>query len=362
MMHALLALFLLAQMSTATPALSDQAIEHMQAGADAERQQDFASAIAQFRQVTELEPKAAIGFVRLGNAYMENRQYGKAIPVLKKALQQDPESPAAHKLLGYALLAQGYAAEAIPHLETVKELGALGIAQMQTDHPAEAVSNLQAALGKTPNDPDLLFYLSEASELLSQQSLDAMTAADPNSSRIHQVRAHSYYVSHQFQEAEKEYLQALTLRPDVPGVHLELGEVYAADSQWTKAEEQFLAETTLQPGNAEAAYRLGDAWLQQGKAAEACKELERADLLRPDMSDTLYSLGKAAVLAGDTATGERALLRVIALEKESPLAAQAHYALAGLYRKRGEGQEAERELEQFHRLQSRNSPQPTPPH
>lgn len=361
MIHALLALFLLAQMSTATPALSDQAIEHMRAGADAERQQDFKSAIAQFRQLTELEPKAAIGFVRLGNAYMENRQYGEAIPVLKKALEQDPESPAAHKLLGYALLAQGYAAEAIPHLETVKEVGALGIAQMQTDHPAEAVSNLQAALVKTPNDPDLLFYLSEASELLSQQSLDAMTAADPNSSRTHQVRAHSYYVSHQFQEAEKEYLQALTLRPDVPGVHLELGEVYAADAQWTKAEEQFLTETTLQPGNAEAAYRLGEAWLEQGKAAEACKELERANLLRPDMSDTLYSLGKAAVLAGDTATGERALLRVIALEKESPLAAQAHYALAGLYRKQGKSQEAERELEQFHRLQSRNRQQQSAP-
>ncbi len=361
MIHVLLAVFLLAQMSTATPALSDQAIEHLQTGAEAERHQDFETAIAQFRKVTELEPKAAIGFVRLGNAYMENRQYGQAIPLLKKALEQDPESPAAHKLLGYALLAQGYAAEAIPHLEKVGEVGALGIAQIQTNQASDAVSSLQAALVKTPNDPDLLFYLSEASELLSQQSLDAMTAADPNSSRTHQVRAHSYYVAHQFQEAEKEYLQALTLRPDVPGVHLELGEVYAADSQWTKAEEQFRAETTLQPGNAEAAYRLGDAWLQQGKAAEACKELERANLLRPDMSDTLYSLGKAAVLAGDTETGERALLRVIALEKESPLAAQAHYALAGLYRKQGAGQEAERELEQFHRLQSRNGQQQSAP-
>ncbi len=214
---------------------------------------------------------------------------------------------------------------------------------------------------KTPNDPDLLFYLSEASELLAQQSLDAMTAADPNSSRTHQVRAHSYYISHQFQEAEKEYLQALRLRPDVPGVHLELGEVYAADSQWTKAEEQFLAETTLRPGNAEAAYRLGDAWLQQGKAAEACKELERANLLRPDMSDTLYSLGKAAVLAGDTATAERALLRVIALEKESPLAGLRPITHS---RTRKQGAKASRQSGRFgesHRLQSRNSQQQSPP-
>lgn len=253
----------------------------------------------------------------LGNAYLENRQYGEAILALKKALELNPNLPIAEQLLGYALLAQGYAAEAIPHLKKVGEAGALGIAQIQIGHASEAVSNLKAALVKTPNDPDLLFYLSQASEMLSQQSLDALTEADPNSSRTHQVRAHGYYVSHQYVDAEEEYEQALTLRPDVPGLHLELGEVYAASSQWVKAEEQFLAETRLQPGNAEAAFRLGDACLQEGKLEEALKELERADRLRPDMSDTLYSLGKAAVLAGDAATPEPALTRVISLEKEA---------------------------------------------
>jgi tetratricopeptide (TPR) repeat protein len=351
MIHALLALFLLAQINSAAPDLSPQAMQHVQAGADAERRQDFETAIAEFRKVTELEPAALIGFVRLGNACMENRQYGEAIPALKKALEQNPNLPIAHQLLGYALLAQGYAAEAILHLEKVGEVGALGIAQIQTGQASAAVSNLQAALLKTPNDPDLLFYLSQASAMLSQQSLDSLTAADPNSSRTHQVRAHSYYVSHQFPEAEKEHEQALTLRPDVPGLHLELGEVYAASSQWAQAEEQFLAETRLQPGNAEAIFRLGDARLQEGKIEEALKDLKRANLLRPYMSDTLYSLGKAAVLAGDAAAAERALIRVIALEKESSLAAQAHYALAGLYRKQGKDQEGEREMQQFHRLQ-----------
>jgi hypothetical protein len=45
------------------------------------------------------------------------------------------------------------------------------------------------------------------------------------------------------------------------------------------------------------------------------------------------------------------LIRVIALEKEGSLAAQAHYALAGLYRKQGKSLEAEREIQQFRRLQ-----------
>jgi tetratricopeptide (TPR) repeat protein len=353
-------IFLLAQASPGAPDLSPHAMQHLQAAAEAERRQNFETAIAEFRKVTELEPADPAGFVRLGNAYMENRQYGEAVPALKKALELNPSLRKADQLLGYALLAQGYAAEAIPHLERVEEVGALGIAQIQTGRASDAVSNLQAALAKTPNDLDLLFYLSQASAMLAQQSLEVLTAADPNSSRSHQVRAHSYYLSHQFPEAEKEYEQALALRPDVPGLHLELGEVYGASAQWAKADEQFLAETRLQPGNAEAAYRLGDARLQEGKAAGALKELERSDLLRPDMSETLYSLGKAAVLAGDAAAAQRALTRVIALEKESSLAAQAHYTLARLYRQQGKAEEAEREMQQFHRLQDHDSQQQAP--
>ena len=351
MINALLALSLLAQMNSAAPALSPAAMQHMEAGTDAERRHDFETAIAQFRAVTEADPTAAVGFVRLANALMEDHQYGDAIPSLKQALDRDPDLPIAHKLLGYALLAKGYAGEAISHLETVHEVGALGIAQIQMGQASAAVSNLQAALVKSPNDSDLLFYLSQASEMLSQQSLDALTSANPNSSRAHQVRAHNHFVLHQFPEAEREYQQALTQRPDIPGLHKELGEVYAASSQWAKAEEQFLAETKLQPGNAEAAFRLGDAWLQEGKFEEAVRELKRSDLLRPDMSETLYSLGKAAIFVSDSATAEAALMRVIMLEREGPLAAQAHYSLAGLYRRQGKIEDAAREMKEFEHLQ-----------
>src|SRR5882757_9474385 len=156
MINAVFALFVLAQTGAASPELSPQAMQHLQAGTVAEKRHDFPTAISEFREVIQLDPTAAVGFVKLGNAYMESSQYGEAIPVLKKALQQNPNLPVADQLLGYALLSQGYAAEAIPHLDKVHELGALGIAQMQTGHPSEAVSNLRAALEKASDDPDLL--------------------------------------------------------------------------------------------------------------------------------------------------------------------------------------------------------------
>ena len=331
---------------------SPEALRHLQAGIEADKQRNVAVAIAEFRKVTELDPALPAGFVNLGQAYMESHDYGNAVPALKHALQLEPNLAPAHLLLGYALLAQGYAAQAIPHLQKVNEQGALGIAQIEAGDLPEAVKNLQAALDKRPNDPDLLYYLGRASGLLSKQSIDTLLAGYPDSARTHQALAENHYVLRQMLQAEKEYKEALRLKPDTPHLHLELGLVYAGASQWDKAENEFRAETRLQPGNAEASYRLGDALLQQGKAQEARIALARADHLKPEMPETLYALGKAASLSGDPASAEKAWLEVISIEKESSLAAQAHFELAGLYRKQGKAAEAEREMQEFTKLQN----------
>ena len=340
--------------------LSPEAAEHMQAGIAADKQREFDVAITEFRKVTELDPAYADGFISLGQAYMEKREFGSAIAPLKHALEVDPDSAPAHQLLGYALLVQGYAAEAIPHLERVQEKTALGIAQIQTGQLPEAVANLQAALTARPNDPDILYYLGRASGLLSKQAIDTLLAAYPDSPRAHQAMGENYFVLRQMPEAEKEYLDALRLRPDIPEVHLELGEVYAGAFQWPKAEEEFRAQAKLQPGNAEAAYRLGAALLEQGKVHEARAELLRADKLMPDMPETLYSLGKAAWLEGDAAAAEKEWLKLLSIEKESALAAQAHFGLAGLYRKQGKTAAAKHEIAEFQRLQPNSNPPQTP--
>jgi len=63
-------------------------------------------------------------------------------------------------------------------------------------------------------------------------------------------------------------------------------------------------------------------------------------------------LGKAAALAGDSAAAERAWTKLLSVEKQSVLAGQTHFALAGLYRKQGKTAEAEREMQEFQKLQN----------
>ncbi len=354
MIHALLLSWLALQGAPA------EAAQHLHRGLEARKEGRLDAAIVEFRKATELEPNLAEAFVNLGETYIEKRDYGGALAPLKRALELSPDLPPAHQLLGYALLAQGYAAEAIPHLERVDEKAALGIAQIETGQLPEAVANLNAALAKRPNDSDLLYYLGRASGLLSKQAIDTLQAAYPDAARAHQAMAENYLVLRRLPEAEKEYQEALRLRPETPKLHLELGQVYAIASQWTKAEEEFRAEIKLQPGSAEAAYRLGAALLEEGKIHEARMELQRADGLRSGMPETLYSLGKAALLDGDPASAQKAWTKVIEIEGQSSLAAQAHFQLANLYRKQGNTAKAQHEIQEYQKLQNM-APKPQNP-
>ena len=242
-------------------------------------------------------------------------------------------------MLGYALLAQGYASEAIPHLKYSSDTTALGIAEIQTGQLAEAVRDLQTALTAHPNDADILYYLGRASGLLAKQSIDTLMAVYPDSARSHQAMAENYFVLRRMDDAEKEYKDALRLRPGCPKLIWRWARFTRARRNGRRRKSNRL-QVKLQPGNAEAAYRLGDALLEQGKAHEARPELLRADKLLPEMPETLYALGKAASLDGDADAAFKSWTKLLSIEKQSSLAAQAHFGLAAIYRKQGKMAEA----------------------
>jgi tetratricopeptide (TPR) repeat protein len=337
---------LLALQSSASPA-----VQHLHAGMEADKSGQLDAAVAEFQKATELDPKLAAAFVDLGGVLIEKRDYAAAIPPLKRAVELAPNLEGAHQLLGYALLAQGFAAEAIPHLEKAHAEDALGIALLEVDRLPEAVAVLQKALAKSPDDPDLLYYYGRAAGLLSKQVFDELEARFPDSARAHQMMAQDYAALRDVPAAEREFREALRLRPQTAELHLQLGELYARAQQWDKAEEEFRLETENQPGSAVAFYRLGEALLQLGKFHEARGALVHSDQLKVDMPETLYLLGKAAGLDQDDALAQKSWVHLLSLEQNTSLAAQAHFGLAGIYRKQGRTADAEREMEEFRKLQ-----------
>lgn len=332
------------------PDLTSQLRRHVDAGLKARAAGELDTAIREFQRVAELAPDLAAAHVNLGSVYVQKKDYTSAVGPLRRALALNSELPGAQQMLGTALLATGAAAEAIPHLEKTQTLDLLGIALLESGKPRDAVDRLEAALLKRPDDPDLLYYLSQAHGQLAKTLFDRLRSQPAGAIRTQQMLGEAAAAGGQQEQAEKHFRAALAARPDLRGVHLALGDLHLASANYAKAEAEFRAEARLTPASAVAAYKLGLVLTNLGQAGEARRELERADQLQPDMPETLLALGKARALAGNPAGAEQALQRVVKLEPASALAEAAHLQLAQIYRRLGRVAEADRETEALQRL------------
>jgi tetratricopeptide (TPR) repeat protein len=334
----------------ATPELK----QRVEAGLNAKRAGDLDTAIREFKRVAELAPGLAASHVNLGAVYYEKKDYSNAIPPLRRALELNTDLPGAHSMLGVALLACGYAAESIPHLEKSQADGLLGVALLESGREREAVDRLEAALLKQPGDPDLLYYLSQAHARLSKQAFQVLAERSPDSPRTRQLLGEARAAAGNRAVAEEHFRAALAMRPDLRGVHFALGEMYLDSGDYEKAEREFREEARLAPGFAPAAHKLGVVLMNRGETRAAVAELRRADALQPDMPETLLDLGKAIAASGETDAAEKLFRRVLDQEQTSNLAESAHFQLVQVYRKQGRVADADREMKLFQEL--RNSP------
>ncbi len=400
MILAILSLSLLLQ------SFSTEVIEHAQAGAAAQKEGHYDVAIREFSKVTELQPNLASGHANLGDAYFQKGNYRAAIPELEAALRIDPKLLGTHQALGVALLLEGNALAALPHLEQAHTPELLGLAYLETGRLGAAILAFQAALGRNPGDPDLLYYYGRATaiagdktfrqliaidpqlangtpgegrplrdvatletelakspndpellydfhraaELESKKSFDQILEKNAATARAYQVRAERAVQSKNFREAEGEYAEAIRLKPFTGGVHLALGDLYASEGKWSLAITQYRAEAQLRPQDVDALYRLGAALLQQGQAGEALAIFADADRLRPNTPEILLEMGNAAAVAKDDSGAQTYWLKVLTIDQKSAIAAQAHMALAGLYKSAGKSAEADRELAAYRQL------------
>jgi tetratricopeptide (TPR) repeat protein len=337
-------------------ALTPEVIEHTQAGAEAQKQGHLDQAIAEFRKVVELQPTGASGYASLGGAYFQQGNYELAIPALEQAVKLSPELLGAHQMLGVSLLVRGDAAGALPHLEKTHVPDLLGLAYLETGRLGSAIAALQAALAQRPNDPDLLYYFGRATSLASKRAFDQIVEKDAASARAHEVAGDRYFEQGQVREAGKEYFEVVRLAPHTAGAHIALGQTLAAVGNWSAAVTEFKAETQLRPDNAEAFFRLGSALLQQNQNPEALTALTRANTLGPDTPAILLALGQAAQLTGDSARAEKSWARLLEVQKQGDLAAQAHSRLEALYRKSGRTDDADREKKEYEKTKGAGKP------
>ncbi len=315
-------------------------------------------------QTAKTEPPAADAAesaalcLKQARAYRQKGDRQHAIAELQQALTLQPGLRDAHSLLGELLLEQDFAQEALPHLEQAGNVYLQGLALLELKRLPEAVSKLLGADAQHPDDPDVLFDLGEASSMLMERVFTRIVTAHPDSPRALQLQARNYLAQGRGDLAEPMLRNVLKIRPDLPGVHLDLGRILQEQrGDLNAAEQEFRAEAQLRPGSAEAAWRLGSVLLKKGQPKEALAELQRSDQLQPNMLDTLLDLGKAYLMENQIESAGKAFQHIIRIDDAGEIAAAAHLQLSQICRRLGRAEEAEQHLKRFRELSKGPKPQ-----
>lgn len=121
----------------------------------------FTDAIPLLQQLIVKEPGMPLPYGQLGRSYVSVGEYAKAVPVLRKFVELDPDSDPAnsHFELGMALLASGDSAAAASEFEFVVKKAPrwdqphlqLATAYARTQRLREAVTECEAVLETNPN-------------------------------------------------------------------------------------------------------------------------------------------------------------------------------------------------------------------
>lgn len=345
--------------------VAGQAIsDHSSRASAAAQTHDYARAEDEWQKVLALDPHSAQALNNLGMVFYLDHKYPQAEAALTKALQSDPSLANARVLLGATLGKEGKTKAAIAELERVLKSPlsesaertarmALHQALLESGDYGRALDALKPLAAKYPDDVEILYSLGQTYLLLAANSFQKIATVSPTSYRVHQILADSLAQQGKYQEAIREYRLALEQKPDLPGIHYQIGLLYrmyentpASDSI---ALQEFESELRINPNDAWSEYRLGRIYLKQQKTEDAISHLRRAVELDETIVPARIVLARALEVRGDL---DEARKQLEAAGKIEPGNATVHYRLASLYKKAGNLAASEEEMRRFQAIQA----------
>lgn len=218
----------------------------------------------------ETKKKEANATRRLGEAYLHQGNYASALREFKKAEKKYPDDHFLHYDLGLLYARKEKFDEAIVHYKRALELA--------PDFGPAMNSLANAYAGKKDWDQAILHY---------KKVVNNMLYATPHFA--YAGLGNAYYYKGNLDHSEKNYLKALSIKPDFITALRGLSETYIA----------------------------------MGRIPEAVEKLEKAVRLLPENAALHFQLARAYRLALEFKKAYRSYLKVVTLAPETPLAEQA---------------------------------------
>jgi tetratricopeptide (TPR) repeat protein len=330
----------------------------------------------------------AAAYKSQGDAYVEAKDYARAVEAYRKALSLDPSLYGASYGLGVAAISLNQYPEANAAFKqylAVKPNDALamillGITYRELKQYPEAALAFQAAIRLRPEAQNLanahyhlgVTYVYMRNKVAAVQVYTALQGIDSaraqqlselinkttwtapptgglpaSGAQAHYLEGNKYREAKEYAKAIEAYQQAIRLKPDYAEAHYQIGWIYNDQEQSAKAISPLQEAIRLKPDYPAACYELGYAYSNLNQYANALAAYQQAIRLKPDYAEAHYRMGLSYVYLKQYANALAAFQQAIRLK---PDYAEAHYQIGWIYNDQDQSANAISSLQEALRL------------
>lgn len=325
----------------------------------ADRRPDMAA--REYAAMIAIDPNNLEAHTNLGVLFYFNSDYAKAAPQLRDALKLRPDVWKTQALLGMAEKQLAQVAEARLDLETAfaqlteeKLKVETGMQLIELYYASRDLNKSAAIAGVLrqirPADPNILYAAHKIYSDQADETMLSLAIANPESARMRQIMGDELARQGNIESAIKNYRAALQADPHLPGVHFRLAEMLnssAGPTDRQEAQKEYLAALTDDPMDARSESRLGEMAFGQSDLKSAFAHFSKAVQIQPDDADANLGLAKTLMSMRET---QKAGVYLEHAAKLDPYNAAIHFRLSALYRQTGRPAEADQEIAEFKRL------------
>ena len=342
-----------AKKAPGSPAFDDL-VKQATAARQAERWEE---AIALYAKTVKLRPQYVEGYWYQGTAYYSLEKFTECRDRFRDVVRLAPKNGAAYAFLGLCEFGLKDFDRSLQHLlqsrrlgvGDVPELGSVAryhaaILMTRTEQYEQALQTLGEFAQQAEDSLRVIEAMGMAT--LRMAMLPSELPPDRREMILMAGRA-SYQMATRNTAAAGKGFEALVLRyPETPNVHYAYG-VYLLLEQPDRALDEFKKELELQPGHPQSLMQLAFEYLNRGDAATALSWAKQAVTAAPKDFAARKALGQALLDTGDVSGAIGELEHGVKLAPESP---GLRFTLARAYQRAGRLEDANREREEFTRL------------
>jgi tetratricopeptide (TPR) repeat protein len=305
--------------------------ESLAKAAEYEKQEQYPSAIIEYKNAIKAEPGSADVHYRLGQAYLKTVQYKEAYQEFEHVLQIAPGNADAQLAIGQIYLKAGMDDDA---LQIARDL------QNRNPKSAEArllLANAYAAKGITAvaidelaalakDEPNLtaahinlgMFYAFAGKLDLAEPELHKAIELEPESFNARKALAALYLSEGKNSDAEALYRAALQSNPNSPEVLMTLAEFYALRNRQSESEQIYKRLIVVQKNSVQSRFALARFYVSENRYDEARQMDESIVAESSGFLPARVQLAELALNASDTKKAESILAPVLQEQKRNP--------------------------------------------